>query len=100
MDDVSYWRDKFFYQAGLQRGERCEEFYQLDSHPVVVAVGEEFEQLGSKREVVFGVSAGEFADYVDGCGDDAGVFVIKTFSESWPTGTEEFGGLEEAFIED
>lgn len=53
-----------------------------------------------KRKVVPWVPSREFADNIDGCGDDAAIFVVETFPETWPRGTQKLWGLQETFIED
>jgi hypothetical protein len=50
-------------------------------HALVGGVGEEVEQVGREGEVVGGLLAREFADDVDGAGDDGGVVVREAALE-------------------
>lgn len=72
------------------RGKRYE-FDEFNSHPVVSAIGEQFEQLSRKREIVPGVPSCKFADDVDSGGDDTGIFVVEALAETRPGGSQQLG---------
>lgn len=69
---------------GDRRG--CYEFDELNGHPVIPTVSEQFEQLWRKREIVSWIPSCKFADNVDGCRDDTAVFIAETFTKTWPGG--------------